>query len=301
MTERKPAPRLIVNADDLGLCAEVNAGILRAHREGIVTAASLLATGRGFEDAIVRLRAAPRLDVGVHLAFVAEHALSGAGNTLTGSGGRLPPSAGAFARRWLAGRIRGEDLETEARLQIERIRAAGLLPSHLDSHQHVHLLPGVFERVLDLAARFGIETVRLPAERIPLGCVPATRLFRLPGLLALRFLSVRARRRRRVRAAPRFAGFLDGGRLTEERLLALLATLERGTTTELMCHPGLSPAMPEVAAWGYGHEEELRALTSPRVRAFIARRGIRLCGFRGEAGSDAPGENQVVADPVEGG
>ncbi|MEJ5357970.1 MAG: ChbG/HpnK family deacetylase [Desulfobacterales bacterium] len=300
MTERRPPPRLIVNADDLGLCAEVNAGILRAHREGIVTAASLLATGRGFEDAVLRLHAAPRLDVGVHLAFVAEPALSGAGNTLTCPGGRLPPSAGAFARRWLAGRIRGEDLETEARLQIERIRAAGLRPSHLDSHQHVHLLPGVFERILDLAARFGIETVRLPAERLPRRGVPAARLFRLPGLLALRVLCARARRLPRPPAAPRFAGFLDGGCLTEERLIALLSGLEGGTTTELMCHPGLSPSMPEVAAWGYRHEEELRALTSARVRALVARRGIRLCGFRGGDGSAAAGEDQVMAHPVEG-
>ncbi len=299
MIERRAPPRLIVNADDLGLCAEVNAGILRAHREGIVTAASLLATGRGFDNAVLRLRGAPRLEVGVHLAFVAERALSGPKNTLCGPDGRLPPSAGAFARRWLSGRIRGEDLETEARLQIERIRAAGLVPSHLDSHQHVHLLPGVFERIADLATRFGIETVRLPAERIPPGGVPAARLPRLPGLLALRLLCARARRRRRLPPPLRFAGFLDGGHLTEERLLALLSGLEEGTTTELMCHPGLVPGLPEVAAWGYGHEEELRALTSPRVRAFLARGGILLCGFRGAGGSAAAGEDQVMADPVK--
>lgn len=299
MTERHAPPRLIVNADDLGLCAEVNAGILRAHGEGIVTAASLLAVGRGFEDALHRLRATPALDVGVHLAFVAGRPLSGPGSSIALPDGSFPPSAAAFARRWLSGRIRGEDLEAEALLQIERLRAAGISPSHLDSHQHVHLLPGVFERIAGLARRLGIRHVRLPGERIPPGGVPAGRLFRLPGLLALRLLSARARRRQPPPPPCRFAGFLDGGRLTEARLLALLSGLAPGTTTELMCHPGLSPAAPEVRAWGYRHEEELAALTSPRVRALIARRGIRLCRFREACGSGAAGEDQVVADPVK--
>jgi len=299
MTEQNAPPRLIVNADDLGLCAEVNAGILRAHAEGIVTAASLLATGRGFEDALHRLRAAPALDVGVHLAFVAGRPLSGPGSSLAaGPGGSFPPSAAAFARLWLAGRIRGDDLEAEALLQIARLRAAGISPSHLDSHQHVHLLPGVFERIADLALRQGIRHVRLPDERLPPGGVPAGRLFRLPGLLALRLLSARARRRRRLAPPCRFAGFLDGGRLTEERLLSLLSGLAAGTTTELMCHPGLSPSTAEVRAWGYRHEEELAALASPRVRALIARRGIRLCRFGEACGSGPAGEDQVMADPV---
>ena len=236
--------------------------------------------------------------MGVHLAFVAGRPLSGPGSSLAGPGGSFPPSAAAFARLWLAGRIRGDDLEAEALLQIARLRAAGISPSHLDSHQHVHLLPGVFERIADLALRQGIRHVRLPDERLPPGGLPAGRLFRLPGLLALRLLSARARRRRRLAPPCRFAGFLDGGRLTEERLLSLLSGLAAGTTTELMCHPGLSPSTAEVRAWGYRHEEELAALVSPRVRALIARRGIRLCRFGEACGSGPAGEDQVMADPV---
>jgi predicted glycoside hydrolase/deacetylase ChbG (UPF0249 family) len=96
-----PFIRLVVNADDFGISARINEGILLAHRAGIVTATSLMAVGRAFEQAVQCCRAVPALDVGVHLTLVAERPLLPCRSSLTGDDGRFPASAAAFLRRWL--------------------------------------------------------------------------------------------------------------------------------------------------------------------------------------------------------
>ena len=160
---RRPV-RLVVNADDFGVSERVNSGIVHAHREGVVTATSLMAVGRAFEHAVRLARAVPDLDVGVHLTLVAERPLRPEGSSLTGTDGRFPPGAGAFTLGWLTGRIRRADVEAEWSAQIERVLASGIRPSHLDSHQHVHVLPGLLDLARELAARYGIPFVRVPVE-----------------------------------------------------------------------------------------------------------------------------------------
>ncbi len=122
---RRPV-RLVVNADDFGVSERVNSGIVHAHREGVVTATSLMAVGRAFEHAVRLARAVPDLDVGVHLTLVAERPLRPEGRSLTGTDGRFPPGAGAFTLGWLTGRIRRADVEAEWSAQIERVLASGI-------------------------------------------------------------------------------------------------------------------------------------------------------------------------------
>jgi chitin disaccharide deacetylase len=288
-TPRASAPsvrpiRLVVNADDFGVSAQVNSGIVRAHREGIVTATSLMAAGRAFEHAVRLSRTVPELDVGVHLTLVAERPLRQDRSSLAGADGRLPPGAGAFTLRWLTGRIRRADVEAEWSAQIERVLGSGIRPSHLDSHQHVHVLPGLLDLARDLSRRHGIPFVRVPVEAWRLDRpVTLHGISRLLGGGALRaFTTVSGL----WRAGPaelrplRFLGFHDGGRLDEARLRRLLAGLRPGECCELMCHPGLTPEEEELRRWAYGHEAELQALTSPAVRADLDRLGIELCTFK---------------------
>ena len=279
-----PAIRLVVNADDFGLCESVNDGIVLAHRSGIVTAASLMAVGRAFDQAVDWCRRIPSLDVGVHLTLVAEPPLLSKASSLTGDDGRLPPGAGAFARGYLEGRIRPADIRAELRAQIERVLDHGLRVTHLDSHQHVHALPGVAELVLGLSVRYGIPFVRAPVEPWRIDWPPNFHaLSRLARAAALRTCWTLARLAQpdRARFRPlRFLGFTEGGRLDGARLQRLLQTLQPGRAYELMCHPGFTPASPEVQRWNYHHELELQALTNPGIRSAIAERGIRLCCFR---------------------
>jgi predicted glycoside hydrolase/deacetylase ChbG (UPF0249 family) len=279
-----PAIRLIVNADDLGVSERVNEGIVLAHRSGIVTAASLMAVGRAFDHAVQCCRRVPELDVGVHLTLVAEKPLLQRTSSLSGDDGRLPPSAGAFLRRCLAGAIRMADIQAELSAQIERVLDHGLRPTHLDSHQHVHALPGIAQLVLRLSTRYHIPFVRVPVEdpRIdrPLSIHAMSRW---TGAMALR-ASWTVARLSGARGAEcrrlRFLGFTEGGRLSETRLHRLLRTLRPGRTYELMCHPGLAPEEPDLQNWNYRHEEELQALTSALIRAEITGRGIRLDSFK---------------------
>ncbi|HET6952352.1 MAG TPA: ChbG/HpnK family deacetylase, partial [Acidimicrobiales bacterium] len=174
--EVEPGERrlLIVNADDYGLTPAVSRAILRAHRDGIVTSTSVLALGPGFAGSAAALRDTEGIGVGVHLAAVGEDPpLLGPREvpTLVDRRGRLAPSWRVFLPRMAAGRIDPDDLRREFDAQVEAIRSAGLVPGHVDTHQHLHLWPPVGEVVLDVAGRAGIAAMRLirSASRGPVG------------------------------------------------------------------------------------------------------------------------------------
>lgn len=281
---QRPFIRLVVNADDFGISDRINAGIIEAHREGIVTATSLMAVGRAFEQAVQLSRAVPSLDVGVHLTVVFEAPLLRKNSSLADGNGRFPASAGAFTCRWLTGRIRKADVRAEWSAQIERVLENGIRVSHLDSHQHVHILPGLFDLTRDLAARYGIPFVRVPVEDLRAGGPPSLHgMARMLGATILRVLWMIGRRKGAAtakRRSLRFLGFQDGGRLNVERLRQLLGRLRPGEVHELMCHPGFTPDEPDIRDWQYSHAEELQALTHPSIRSEIAARNIQLCSFK---------------------
>lgn len=273
---------LIVNADDLGMSEAVNHGILSAHRDGIVTASSLMAGGEAFAHALDLLAATPTLDVGVHLTLVDGRPVLAPGRvaSLTGRDGRFHRDAASFVGRYVTGRIRLAEVRAELEAQLARVADAGLKPSHLDGHQHLHVLPGIWPIACDLARRFGIEAVRRPREgpqvlQFALGAG----IGRLAQMLVLGSFCLRPVPRP-LRAADRFAGFAFGGGLDRARLLALIELLPEHGSVELMCHPGLDPPAARAGHHAYRPADELAALTDPAVRDRIGARGIRLIGFR---------------------
>jgi predicted glycoside hydrolase/deacetylase ChbG (UPF0249 family) len=280
----QPRIRLVVNADDFGVSERINEGILQAHREGIVAATSLMAVGRAFEPAVRLYRAVPSLDVGVHLTLVAERPLLKNVPTLIEEDGRFPAGHGAFVKRWTLGRVRRADVRAEWAAQIERVLEQGIRVTHLDSHQHVHALPGLVDLALALAACYRIPFVRAPVEALrmdrPLSLHGIRRTLGSAFLRASWNLARLASAGEAGHRPLRFLGFRDGGRLDSGRLRRLLDSLRPGRTYELMCHPGLTPEEPEIRNWNYHHETELRALTNPSIASEIAGRGIQLCSFK---------------------
>jgi predicted glycoside hydrolase/deacetylase ChbG (UPF0249 family) len=273
---------LVVTADDVGLHPGLTLGALKAHDEGIVTACSVVATGNALDDAIERLRERPRLDAGVHLTFVGERPLSPPARvpSLVGADGAFHPGFRAFAARYALGRIDLGEIEEELRRQIERLLAAGLSLVHANSHQHLHVLPRIFELLLRLAGEYRIPWVRVPRD-------PAIAFS--PRGLEIGILNRIGRTARRrlettaIRATDRTVGILDAGRLTPERLARILENVE--DTTELVCHPGVGDAALAAAyRWGYGWEAETAALCDPGVRRGLAGRGITVGGFKGVGG-----------------
>ena len=257
--------KLVVNADDFGFTHDVNEGIVRAHREGIVTATTLMAHGAAFDDAVRRAWDLPDLDIGVHL-------------TLVGAP-RYPATVSdlliALARRRI-------DVAGELREQIEKVLAAGIRPRHLDAHKHTHLLPQVLQRVAELSREYGIPWVRRPFDfPIQASGVPFSRrvVTRALGVLSGRFY--RVLRRHGCRTTDHFAGFRITGRYDTAELCALIRGLPDGLT-ELMTHPGICTDELRAAHTRLkeSRQKELEALVSAEVRRALAENGVQLVRYR---------------------
>jgi hopanoid biosynthesis associated protein HpnK len=272
--------RLIVNADDFGIADAVNRGIAEAHDRGIVTSASIMATGQSFEHAVALARERPKLGIGVHLVLTEQRPLAGGVHvpTLVGRDGRFAPHAVELAGRQLGARISLRDVKVELDAQIRRVRAAGLAVTHLDGHQHVHVLPGVARVVAELAATHGIAAVRYPAEHVRAYMLRSPRgLKRLAEQTAVTVCCA-VSPLHDLRRSDDFVGFYFGGRLDETNLTTVLDDLPPGRTIELMCHPGQADMRAD--GWRYAWAAELAALTSPRIRELLAARGVQLISYR---------------------
>ena len=276
--------RLLVNADDFALCRGVTDGIIETHRRGIVTSTSIIAGGADFEHAVKRARACPGLDVGVHLTLIEERPVSDLRyiRSLLGDDGRLPGNYAALLSGIALGRIRLADIDKEMRAQVEKCVRAGLTPTHLDSHQHVHAFPAIMRLVLDIASDYGIRGIRLPrdtpsrASGIGSFAALAKSLLCMLARYDARALSVTG-----FSTCDRAAGIYDSGKLSEDRLLRILDRITDGDT-ELVCHPGHEAGtdLERYSHWDYHWQTELAALTSTRVRQMLERCNIVLIGYR---------------------
>jgi predicted glycoside hydrolase/deacetylase ChbG (UPF0249 family) len=265
--------QLVVNADDFGFTPDVNEGIIEAHRDGILTATTLMANGAAFEHAVGLARQTPALDVGCHLVLVGGRSLL--------TGGELPATVGQLLAAVARRQIRVYD---ELRAQARRIVDSGIQPTHLDTHKHTHLAPPVLEAVARLSEEFGIPWIRRPFD-FPLnagtGSVPRLRRLTSGALGLLRRRFHRVLEKHRCRTTDHFAGFQITGRFHTRELVALLGVLPEGST-ELMCHPGRCGAALRAARTRLkeSREAELRALTAVEVRDTVKRAGIELVNYR---------------------
>jgi hopanoid biosynthesis associated protein HpnK len=275
--------QLIVNADDLGLTPAVNRGVVRAFQDGIVTSASLLVTGSAFEEAVALARQNPKLDVGLHLTLVEERAVLGpdALPTLVDETGRFPLTSAEFIRRAILGGINWLEVEHEIAAQIALFQETGLRLSHLDSHQHVHMFPPVFQIVRRLARRVESVWIRNPIG--PWRKSPDTPMGRWLRLLGLNLTTLSARAfqgRPRPQMPDAMYGFEASGCLTRRALEQILQKIPNGLY-ELVCHPGEDDAdtRRRYSHWDYHWAEELKALTAPETRAILNEHGIALTSF----------------------
>jgi chitin disaccharide deacetylase len=293
--------QLIVNADDFGLTVGVTEGILDAHRQGIVTSTTLMANGAAFEFAVAASRRTPALGVGVHLNLSEGIPVAPARSvpTLLDQQGRLQLKPGRLLRGLLKGRINLDEVETELRAQITKVVRAGISPTHVDGHKHVHVVPGIADIVIRLAQEFEVPSVRCPMEHSAgwLNNVGARKteggsIFKqyLVGLAVSLFAwPFRQKLEKAGLLCPtHFYGLACTGFLDTQLIRDLLGGLAEGTS-ELMCHPGYSDA--SLASTGtrllVEREVELFALCSPLIKSLS--QGIRLVHYRALAGRGQSG------------
>ncbi len=276
--------RLIVNADDFGLTRPITDGVIDAFERGILTSASLVATGEAFDRAAQYASGHPDLDSGVHLMIVQgapalppEQVLS-----LVQADGRFLPGYGEFMARYLSGGVRDEEVEAEWSAQVARLRGAGVRMTHLDSIQHLHLVPGLFRVALRIARANGIMAMRFPRVPTVLRRAEKGTVRRSLGFLPLRLMeqsNLPYLNSSGIRTPDRFFGFHSSGHLDQKALRSVLFGVPQGTS-ELVCHPGRGePESSPIATWGYEWREELEALTSPESRRIIESQGIELTTF----------------------
>jgi chitin disaccharide deacetylase len=261
----------------------VNRAVEIAHREGVLTAASLMVGAPAAADAVETARRLPRLAVGLHLALVdaAPVLPADAVPDLVGDCGRFRPNMRlSGAAMVFLPRVRGQMI-AEVRAQFEAYRATGLKLDHVTAHKHFHLHPSITSAILELKAEYGVKAVRAPFE-------PRTVLARIergnPGLTAAALGPFARLQRRRLRSAgiatpDQVFGLAWSGAMTSSRLVGLVANLPDGVS-EIYAHPATASRFAGSAP-GYRYAEELAALTSPAVRSLIASAGIASGGFAG--------------------
>jgi hopanoid biosynthesis associated protein HpnK len=276
-----PPRVLIVTGDDFGISTAVNQAILRAHREGILTSASLMVNGPAFREAVELARATPTLAVGLHLA------LSGSAATLDpdripsllGEDGRFPASPARAGLKYYFSPSARRQLEGEIRAQIERFLSTGLAPDHVDGHHHLHMHPVIFSILVRACADYGIPALRIVRERLRLALRvdPGRRLSRLAHSAVFALLARSARGKvgeLPIGTPDAVLGLFLDGRMTKERLLGLVASLPDGIT-EIYSHPSLDPDPARASQL-----KEFEALVAPEVREALRERSIRLTCYR---------------------
>ena len=219
--------RLIVHGDDFGLSHKVNQGILRAHCDGILTSTSVLANGAAFEEAMALSREVPTLDLGIHLTLTEEWPVlpRDAIASLVDTQGRFYNHAMTFIKRYISGQISVEEIRRELDAQVRKVLSHGVPVSHLDGHQHIHMLPAIRRITIELAKEYAIPAVRLPRERLQAYMFVEKRFcLRLLPLLALNVLCVLGTNLEVLRA-DHFVGFLFGGRLNRKNMKTVLEHL----------------------------------------------------------------------------
>ncbi|HTH62891.1 MAG TPA: hopanoid biosynthesis-associated protein HpnK [Paraburkholderia sp.] len=265
---------LIVTADDFGLHERVNVAVERAHRDGVLTAASLMVGAPAAADAIERARRLPRLRVGLHLVLADGPAML--------PRARIPAlvdAAGQFGDRMVRDGFRffflpqvRAQLAEEIRAQFDAFAATGLALDHVNTHKHFHLHPTVLGLILKIGRDYGLRAMRLPCEA------------NAPWWLRPWIGLVRARLRRAGVAHNDYVvGIANTGAMDEAVWLDAIANLPAGVG-EIYSHPAAAEEGPESGPitptmHAYRPEDELAALVSPRVAAALDAAGIARGGF----------------------
>jgi len=270
-----PPRRLIVNADDFGRSSSINAAVIRAHREGILTSASLMMNEVATAEAVALAKEDPELGIGLHLTLLRGHAALASEKIpgLVNSRGEFSDSPVGGGLKYFFNRSLREQLRAEIHTQFNRFRATGLPLDHVNGHLHVHLHPVVFDILMQEAAQFGIRHFRLMRDDFELNRQLATdRLaWRAAHASAFDWLSERAvgqLRRQGIEYTDAVFGLLQDSRVDEEFLLKLLPVLPAGDS-EVYSHPSLGAS-----------RHELDALVSPRVMSTVREQGIQLIRYQ---------------------
>jgi hopanoid biosynthesis associated protein HpnK len=267
--------RLVVNADDFGLSHSVNEAVIRAHREGILTTASLMVNEAGFSEAVKLAKENPKLGVGLHLTLLHGHSALPYDQIpgLVNARGEFSDSPVGAGMKYFFDSDLLEQLRAEIYAQFEKFRSTGLILDHVNGHLHLHLHPVVFKILMENCEQLGIRHLRFTRD-----CLASSwkmsrgyLFYRVSHATIFEWLSSRTRetlRQKNIKHTQITFGLLQDGRVDEDYVLKLLPELPPGDS-ELYSHPSLDK-----------FKHEFDALISPRVREQIQKLGIKLIRYQ---------------------
>ena len=246
--------KIIFNADDFGLTKGVNLGIIETFKNGPVRSTTIMAGADKYHHAVRLAKENPNLKVGVHLTLTGLNPVGGGYQTLTDEKGRLH-SLVIFGQRFKGGTICLEEVEREFEAQIKKVLDSGILPSHIDSHHHVHRLPGVADITMKLAKKYDIDKIRMGDKGLLRG---ETCDFRTTDGLEIGF-------------------FKDG--VSIENLKKLIGN-SKGNSVEVMVHPAVMDSeLLEISSYNHTRSVEKDILTSKELREYLEQRDYDITNF----------------------
>jgi chitin disaccharide deacetylase len=275
MERPNPVRRLIVNADDFGRSPSINQAVIRAHREGILTSASLMVNENGFDEAVKLAKENPKIGVGLHLTLLQGHSALPPEKIpgLVNARGEFSESPVGVGMNYFFKRSLRAQLRAEIHAQFEKFHETGLPLDHVNGHLHLHLHPTIFKILMDDSEKLRIRHLRLTRD-----CFARNRkisrghlFYKISHAAIFEFLSSRARKplaQKKIRHAQITFGLLQNARVDEEYILKLLPELPPGDS-ELYSHPSLGE-----------FKHEFDALISPRVQARVHELGIKLIRYQ---------------------
>ena len=274
--------QIIINADDFGRHELINQAVERAVEKGCLRSATLMPGGKAFEGAVAIGKRQPSLGVGIHFTLVNGFPILPPEEipSLVTEEGVFYDDYMAFLKRYARGKVRLEEIRSELGAQLRKMQRTGLSLTHVDSHQHLHHVPGILGIVLDLAKSAGIPALRASRGRVFDGDLGS--IGQLVGRLGLGLLAdyagVRAKKRGFL-MPDHFVGIVAGEAVSEKYLDGFLDGLRPGTT-EVMLHPGTENApLQRDCRWEHDFEAELRAVTSPRILEKLKKKKIEAVNF----------------------
>jgi len=277
---------IILTGDDFGLTKPVNDAIVEAHRNGVLTAASLMVGAEFAPDAVEKARALPSLKVGLHIVLVEGTSILPPSTIpdLVNSSGEFPTLLVKAGFKYFFQPGIRKQLEAEIRAQFKKFQDTGLLLDHVNAHNHMHLHPTLLRLIVKVGREFGLNAVRLPNEP-PIRSYKASGkglvsrllswLFLYPWLAIMKGIL----RRAHIRYNDCLFGMADSGAMSLGLVLRFIRNLPSGVT-ELHFHPAtrrcreIDATMP-----GYVHEDEYRTLTSKQLLQALQDAGIQRIAF----------------------
>jgi len=248
--------KLIVNADDFGLSKGVNLGIIEAFKNGIVTSTTLMMNMPEIQHAISLLNKNPKLGMGIHLVATA-------GKPICSFVPSLIKESGEFhSMQELAKYATVEDIKKEFTCQIEKFLSLGIMPTHIDSHHHIHMEEQIIDIVFDLAKKYDLP-IRSGDKNI------------------LKHKNISKRQYNKgLRTTKYFSDGFYGQGLTSNKLIEILCNAEQYDTVEIMSHPAyVDQTLLNVSSYALPRCKELEILTDSKVLSYVKQHNVELINF----------------------